>query len=124
MAQTQLTKQASKEFIVDFNMNLIASGFTSAWMRELFPEDTENKFDRIFVMFERLGFSGKEAAVAIKEASTAFHRNKVDAEKNGWPLKYPASLTADFSRPEAYFIEQLAGTVMEMRQRMTQHVVG
>ena len=81
MAQTQLTKQASKEFIVDFYMNLIASGFTSAWMRELFPEDTENKFDRIFVMFERLGFSGKEAAVAIKEASTAFHRNKVDAEK-------------------------------------------
>lgn len=105
---------------MDFNMDLITNGFTVAWMKELFPEDTENKFDRIFVMFERLGFSGQEAAVAIREAAAAFYRNKTDAEKNGWPLKYPAALTADFSKPEAYFIEQLAGTVMEMRQRMMQ----
>jgi len=86
MIQTQHMSHPSKKFVMDFNMDLITNGFTAAWMKELFPEDTENKFDRIFVMFERLGFSGQEAAVAIREAAAAFYRNKTDAEKNGWPL--------------------------------------
>ena len=118
MVHTQLREHAPERFVVDFNMSLIASGFSPAWMKELFPENTEDKFDRIFMMFKRLGFSGKEAATAIREATAAFQTNKEDAEKNGWPLKYPAVLTDDFTKPEAYFIEQLASAVMDMRKQM------
>ena len=71
-------------------------------------------------MFDRLGFSGEEAAMAIREATAEFQKNIEEAEKNGWPLKYPAVLTEDFTKPEAYFIEQLACTVMAIRRRMAQ----
>jgi len=120
MANPAQKEHVPKRFVIDFNMHLLSNGFSSTWMREFFPEDTESKFDRIFLMFQRLGFSGEEAAVAIKEATGEFQRNKQEAKKNGWPLKYPATLTEDFTKPEAYFIEQLASTVMEMRRHMAQ----
>jgi len=101
-------------------MNLITNGFSSEWMKEIFPEDTEDKFDRIFSMFDRLGFTGEEAAIATREASAEFQKKYREAERNGWPLKYPAPLTDDFTKPEAYFIELLASTVMEMRRQMAQ----
>lgn len=118
MVDTQHMEHVPERFVVDFNMNLISSGFSSAWMKELFPENTENKFERLFVMFDRLGFSGEDAAMAIREATAEFQKHKEDAEKNGWPLKYPAALTADFTEPEAYFIEKLAGAVLDMRKQM------
>ena len=121
MVDTRFIERAPEQFIVDFNMNLISNGFSSEWMKELFPEDTDDKFDRIVVMFDRLGFSGEEAATAIRNASAEFQRNYKEAEQNDWPLKYPATLTDEFTKPEAYFIELLASTVMNMRRQMTQH---